>query len=315
MSEQFTAAVMAAVRRRHPDAEQLTARAVPPYGSAGAVEAVEVTWVAGGAARGAWFVAKPARDGAERRVLAALADTDVPVPALVDADPDAPVLIMEHLPGRAADEALRSLAMRWEVSALAFTVARALASVHRLRWEQVVPWLADVEALPEDIVDGQVEARWADWEARIAALPEPARPPFAAALGWLDRRRPVEVSLCLCHGDFRLRNVLLIDDEVSGLVGWSAARITEAAADVALLATDIAGLGLPDDVAELFMQALLGAYLQSSPRSLANLPFYTVALLLDRALDATEARDPSAPAALAALQRAMAGGGRVPWRL
>lgn len=316
MSEQVTAAVVEVVRRRHPEATHVAARAVAPQGGggSGAVRAVEVTWVTGGERHAAWFAAKPARDGAEQRILAALAATPVPAPRLVDTGADESVLVMEHLPGRPADEALRGAGMRWEVSALAFTVARALVEVHALKWEQVAPWLADPEALPEDIVDDQVDARWEDWEARIDALPADARRPFAAALTWLDLRRPVEVSVCLCHGDFRLANVLLVDDEVSGLVGWSAARVADAAEDVAALSIDLGGLGLPGDTAELFMQAFLGAYLQSSPRYLSNLPFYTVAGLLDRALAAAESGDPSAPAALAAMQRTMADGGQVPWR-
>lgn len=316
MSEQVVAAVVEAVRRRHPDAVQVEARAVEPQaeGGSGSLLAVEVTWLAGGEQQAAWFAAKPDEAGAERRILAALAETNVSVPRLVEGDPDSPVLIMEHLPGRPADEVLRAAGMRWEVSALAFTVARALAEIHALQWTQVAPWLADPEALPEDVVDDQVQARWERWEERIAALPAGARSPFSAALAWLDLRRPVEVSVCLCHGDFRLANVLLVDDEVSGIVGWSAARVADASEDVATLAVDLGGLGLPVDTAELFMQALLGAYLQESPRYLMNLPFSTVALLLDRALDAVEAGDPSAPDALAAMQRAMAGGGQVPWR-
>jgi aminoglycoside phosphotransferase (APT) family kinase protein len=226
---------------------------------------------------------------------------------------------MERLPGRIIAEAIRGAGMRWELSTLAFSFARMLAEIHALDWKTVAPWMADAAEDAEEIVDLQVDAMWEDWQARIDRLPLATRRPFEQALAWLDLRRPVEVSLCLCHGDYSLTNVLIADDEVSGVLDWESARVTDASYDLALLPFELRGLGLPVEDAELFAQAAHGAYLQNSPRSLGNLSFYTVARLLNRALpEAGPAIDPLARAEesgewLNAMRKAMTGAGRVPW--
>lgn len=337
VTEQLIDAVVQAVRRQHPDAEHLSVLSVQPCDASesGMVHAVELTWAVAGELRAGRFIAKPATSDHEQRILTALADLSIPVPRLFAPEPipapEGDVLVMEALSGRPATEVLKQAGMRWEVTALAFTLARALAEVHALDWTKVTPWLEDVEALPEDLLDDQVDAMWETWETRIAAQPQRFQPVFNRALQWLDLRRPVEASICLCHGDFQLTNVLIEDDEVSGIVDWDAARVTDAAYDLALLPTGIAALGLSDEDAELFLQSAFGAYLQASPRDLGNLAFYTTARLLDRTLDALDAaaavargeavsttverQAATAGEAMVALERALVRDPEVPWRI
>lgn len=317
MDELRLGAVERAVRRMAPRAEHLSVIDTRRFAHAdsGAVDLVEVSWSEDSKLHTASLVVKPARDDVERRVLSALAGTGVPVPHPIDVDAEVglPLLVMERLPGVPVADAVATAGMRWELTTLAFSFARALARVHALDWTAVVPWLADTGAMPEDLVDEQVDAAWARWEDRIAALPLPRRPAFERALRWLDLRRPVEVSVCLCHGDYNLANVLVEDHEVTGIVDWGGARVTDASYDLAVFPLEVARLGLSTDDVRLFVQAALGAYLQDSPRSPANTDFYSVARLLDRALDALEpagaAQGGNAERALEDLTRAIAGGG------
>ncbi len=324
MIDQIESAIDATIQRLSPGAHgvALVDAKLFPAGDSHAVYDLRVSWRLNDELHIGQFVAK--RDTGERRILEALAGLSFPTPRLLSSGSgqSEPLLIMERLPGRMIAEVIRGAGMRWELSALAFSYARMLAEIHALDWRTVAPWMADVEEDPEEIVDIQVDAMWEDWTARIARLPVDARGPFEQALAWLDLRRPVEVSLCLCHGDYSLTNVLIADDEVSGVLDWESARVTDASYDLALLPFELRRLGLPVEDAELFAQAAHGAYLQNSPRSLGNLSFYTVARLLDRALAALElaGETPTAEAVeeagewLGAMQQAMAGAGRVPWR-
>jgi len=330
--DQMVAAVEAVVRREHPDAENLALMGLQrfPHGDSGEVYAVDLSWSVNGTLRVGQFVARPA-DDALPRLLGALARTGLSIPPVVAAPAETGgILVTSRLPGSDALDALHAVGMRWELSALAFTFARALGRIHSLDWRAVSPWLADPEEMPEDLVDQQLEECWADWEVRLATLPGGTREAFTSALSWLDARRPVDVAVCLCHGDYGLTNLLIAEDELSGIVDWEDARVTDASYDLALLTTELAHLNLPTGDAELFVQAAFGAYLQSSPRTLGNLPFYAVARLFEQALGATEAAEaiargePVGPRGrrradrlaetLVDLARSLAGDERVPWR-
>ncbi|HET9015929.1 MAG TPA: phosphotransferase [Thermomicrobiaceae bacterium] len=332
MRDEMVAAVEAVVRRQHPDAEHVELMGVQRFahGDTGEVHAVDLSWSIAGTLRVGQFVARPS-DEAQPRLLGALAEAGLPVPEVVALPAETGgILVTTRLPGGDALDALRAAGMRWELSALAFTFARALGRIHALDWQVVAPWLADPEDTPEDLVDRQFDTRWEAWETRLAALPPGTGDAFNRALHWLDARRPVEVSLCLCHGDYGLTNVLIADDEVAGVIDWEDARVDDASYDLALLPTELAQLNLPTGDAELFAQATYGAYLQASPRTLGNLPFYAAARLFERALDATEAAAAIAggqpvgprarrqaerlPETLVELARALAGDERVPWR-
>jgi aminoglycoside phosphotransferase (APT) family kinase protein len=258
----------------------------------------------------------------EVALLDALVRSNLPVPVVRHSalTQTGSYLILEHLPGQPARQSLQSAGVRWELSALAFTVARALVAVHALDWTVVAPWLGDPEALPEAIVDDQIDEWWSDWDERIDRRGAGQAPVLRRALDWLDLRRPVDVSLCLNHGDFDLDHVLLQDDDLSGIVDWDHALVTDAAYDLASLTLDVRRAGLNAADSELFLQAVFGAYLQSSPRSFGNLPVFTVARLLTLTLDAldreAEGLSPPVPLLdlLAMLEQIMTGGGPTAWR-
>jgi hypothetical protein len=177
--------------------------------------------------------------------------------------------------------------------------------------------MADVEGVPEDIIDEQVEDEMTRWRDQAAALASPVRAPVEQALDWLELRRPVEVSLCLCHGRFNPDTVFLVADEVSAVTMWDGARVTDASYDLATLRSDVDATGMGEDDAELFAQAAYGAYLQASPRGLANTAYYSVARPLAAILDGLATGDGNETDVgrhWSIIERAMSNAARVPWR-
>ncbi|HEX3723614.1 MAG TPA: phosphotransferase [Nitrolancea sp.] len=266
-------------------------------------------------------------EAAEEAALSdALVSSGIPVPRVLLVEPSAAgsFVVEEYVSGHAIAQSLIAALMRWELSALGFTYGRMLARIHALEWAKVVPWMGDAEAAPESIVDDELDDSWASWEEQISRIPDEYQPICNEALAWLDERRPVEVSLCLCHGDFRPAHVLMADDDVLAVTGWGNARVTDASYDLALMPFDIRQLKLPDDDSDLLHQAIIGSYLQASNRSLGNLRFYAVARLLsaglqsldqgDRATESIAAFSSDADELFAAMHDVMVPGRKPLWR-
>jgi aminoglycoside phosphotransferase len=263
----------------------------------------------------------PSDNSHEIRILEALSHTEIPVPDLVTAgtSDNISVMLASQVEGDSLANALENIGMRWEISALAFTYARMLSRIHSLDWTKVTPWLEDTEALPEDIIDDQVEEEFEWRSANADFVPDDWHPFVQRAIDWLDLRRPVEVSICLCHGQYHPRNIFVVDEDVTAVVNWNKSRVTDASVDLAMLPVWLNELGLSLEDAELFAQAVNGAYLQSSPRGLGNTPYYSVSQPLDQLINRlVDSEHPATPEELQRLQgtveRAMALAGRVPWK-
>jgi aminoglycoside phosphotransferase len=263
----------------------------------------------------------PSDNSHEVRMLEALSHTEAPVPELITAGTagTTSVMLAGQVEGRTIADALENIGMRWEISAIAFTYARMLARIHSLDWTKVTPWLEDEESLPEDIIDDQIEEQF-QWRASNADyVPDEWASFVQRAIDWLELRRPVEVSLCICHGQFHPCNILAVGEDVTAVVNWQQARVTDASADLAMLPVWLNEVGLSLEDAELFAQAANGAYLQSSPRGLGNTSYYSVSLPLDelinRLLDSeSTASQEELERLRGTIERAMALAGRVPWK-
>lgn len=321
--------IHAAIAAQYPDATSVSIIDARRLEDRPADSLVRVTWISDGVTQIRPLVVRfePAQCIASEGVLlSVLALHGIPVPRLLYVEPSelGSYLVLEQIAEASIGASFIESSMRWELSALGFTYGRMLARIHTLDWAHLFPWLADAEALPEDVIDEQIDAWWVACEEQIERIPENYQVTSEAALAWLDARRPVEVSLCLCHGDFRPANVLATNDEVRAVLNWSEARVTDASYDLALLPFDIRALGLPDDDADLVHQAIVGSYVQASKCAIGNLPFYSVLRLLTaglRALDADGVTPAPLPAfssdvddLFGALREVMAGGNKPLWR-
>jgi aminoglycoside phosphotransferase (APT) family kinase protein len=171
----------------------------------------------------------------EYRVLAALADTDVPVarPLALCGDPDvngAPFYLMEYRPGVVVGE-------RWpegfasgpaERRRASLALVDVLARLHRVDFAR--RGLADF-GRPEGYLERQVR-RWSQqWEkSKVAEVPE-----IDGLIARLRAALPASPAPALVHGDYRLGNVALDPSDPGRIVAvfdWEMATLGDPLADL-----------------------------------------------------------------------------------
>ncbi len=174
----------------------------------------------------------------EARIIAALADTDVPVPQILGTTVDSefsevPLVLMEFVDGLVVDtmgvaEALTPQQRRQ----IALDLPRTLAKIHAVDLEQV--GLADL-ASHKPYAQRQLK-RWAgQWElSKTRELPE---------LDDLTRRlvaaAPEQREISLVHGDFHLRNLITSREtgEIVATLDWELSTLGDPLADMGSLLT------------------------------------------------------------------------------
>lgn len=323
MTDNIRAAITNAITNLHEDATDITCSDDLNHLTPGPLPRFNVSWKSNDDLNIGHFLTwtGPADNSHEIRVLEAMSHTEIPVPELITAGTsgNTSVMLGEQVGGESIAHALENVGMRWEISTIAFAYSRMLARIHSLDWTKVTPWLEDPESLPEDIVDEQIEEDVQWRESNADYVPDDWTAFVRRVIDWLELHRPVEVSICICHGQFHPRNIIAIGEDVTAVVNWQQARVTDASVDMAMLPVWLNELGLSVEDVELFAQAVNGSYLQSSPRGLGNTPYYSVAQPLDQLIDRLlDSESPATPDELERLQgtieRAMALAGRVPWK-
>ena len=172
----------------------------------------------------------------EFRILDAIKDEDVRIarPVLSCADPavfEAPFYVMAHVDGvpiRSSVPAAWTGAPETHGRALEELVD-ALASIHAVDW--VACGLGDL-AHTGPFLARQV-TRWLDQLDSYGGRDLPAARRIAA---WLDEQRPADGPLALCHGDYKLDNVLFAPTappRLLAVVDWEMAAIGDPLVDLA----------------------------------------------------------------------------------
>ncbi|MGE0724660.1 MAG: phosphotransferase family protein [Alphaproteobacteria bacterium] len=221
----------------------------------------------------------------EHRVITALAATDVPVPRTLHFCADrsvigTPFYVMERLRGRLFwNPALPELPREarrpiWE------GMADALARLHRADWQAL--GLSDF-GRPGNYFARQI-ARWTRQWADSKTHDNPAIDRLAE---WLPPRVPPGDETSICHGDFRIDNLMFHPTEprVIGILDWELATIGHPLADLAynciqyhtppevfrgLAGLDLAGLGIPGQDAHVACYAArVGRPVELTPFHLA----------------------------------------------
>ncbi len=250
---------------------------------------------------GSWVLRRPplghvlptAHDMArEYRVLAALADTAVPVPrpfALCE-DPavtGAPFYVMERRYGVVVHDALPSgyAPTPAERRRISEALIDTMAALHAVDWRAV-----GLEGFgrPEGFMARQVR-RWAEqWErSKTRELPAIER-----VRDWLAARVPPSPPPTIVHGDMRLGNIMLAADDpgrVVAVLDWEMSTIGDPFADLGWLLACWAEPGDPPMWIEglspnlpmlapgfLTRQAMLERYVQRSGRDAAHVDWYLV---------------------------------------
>jgi len=228
----------------------------------------------------------------EARVLAALAGSDVPHPALIAACPETDVLgvafyLMQSVRGfnpttglpepHRSDPALRR--------AMGFAMVDGIAALGRIDYQAV--GLADF-GRPEGFLERQV-GRWRSQLQsydELPGYPGPDIPGLDEVAAWLERNCPTQWRPGILHGDYHLANVLFSYDgpELAAIVDWELSTIGDplldlgwliatwpdddgaAAATIAFTPRD----GLPNSA------ELVERYRAASDRDLGHIDWYAV---------------------------------------
>jgi len=208
----------------------------------------------------------------EYRVLRALAATDVPVPPvrLFHAERDVvgtPFYVMDKVEGRVfATHALPGVAPD-ERRAMYASMARTLAALHRV--DPVAVGLADY-GRPGNYFARQI----ARWSKQWAASRTRDNPALDRLIAWLPAHIPEGDETGICHGDYRIGNLMFHPTEprVVAVLDWELSTLGHPLADLGfnamawetrpdeyggLRGLDLAGLGIPslDDYVAIYLAA------------------------------------------------------------
>lgn len=220
----------------------------------------------------------------EYRVLEALAPTGVPVPrpVLYHGDPGllgTPFYLMARVDGRVfTDTSLTELPVS-ERRAVWMAVADAMALMHGVRPDDV--GLGDY-GKPGSYFERQIGR----WNKQYRASPSGPIEPIERLHDWLTANQPADDGLVsLCHGDFRLGNLLFHPTEprVAAILDWELSTLGHPLADLAfccmpwhtapdeyggLLGLDLDVLGLPTE------DEFVARYREANPSAPPLLPFH-----------------------------------------
>jgi len=199
----------------------------------------------------------------EYRVMAALSDTDVPVPRMVLYCADAAILgtpfyLMEQVAGRVFRASDLPEIPAAERAAYYRASAEALARLHRVDWAAI--GLSDY-GRPGNYYARQI-ARWTlQWrESRQRDLPAIER-----LIAWLPHNIPPSDDTAISHGDYKFDNLIFHPTEprVVAIIDWELSTLGHPLADVAyscirwhvgpdifggLAGLDLAALQLPSEI-------------------------------------------------------------------
>ncbi|NDW06141.1 phosphotransferase [Jiella pacifica] len=172
----------------------------------------------------------------EFRVMAALAASDVPVPAMLHlaGDDDSPIgrafFVMEHIDGRIFwDPGLPEIEAPGERAAIFDAMNGTLAAIHSVDLERT--GLADF-GRPGNYFYRQL-SRWSgQWrQSKIDDIPE-----MDQLITWLEDNLPADDGVTtLVHGDYRLDNLIFAKDrpKILAVLDWELSTLGHPVADLA----------------------------------------------------------------------------------
>lgn len=224
----------------------------------------------------------------EARVLAALAGSDVPHPALISACPDETVLgaafyLMEPIEGFTVKDGLHGAFATdptWQYR-LGLSMIDGIAAVGRV---DIASRGLEGFGRSEGWLERQVD-RWRrqlDSYAGLDGYPGCSLPHVDEVGEWLEKHRPARCNLGLIHGDFHFANVLIRRDvpELAAIVDWELATIGDPLLDLGhLLSTwptrpaSVAPLDAPGLPVQ---PELIERYAERSGRDVSDIGWYTV---------------------------------------
>jgi len=220
----------------------------------------------------------------EYRILAALADTDVPVPRPYALCTDERVLgtvffVMDHVPGRILRDPTLPELTPGERRALVIDYVDTLASLHNVDYRAI--GLEDF-GRPGNYFERQI-SRWGRQyqETETDPIPEMHR-----LLAWLEGAVPEQQVTSIVHGDYQFGNVLThpTQPKVAAVLDWELSTIGDPLLDLGwLLATwpeeeggGAGSIGIQPWEGFPRPEELIARYGEHSDRDLSHITWYEV---------------------------------------
>jgi len=169
----------------------------------------------------------------EYKVMAALRDTDVPVPNMRLLCEDDEIIgtafyVMDFIEGRVLTQPELAEVTKPERAAIYESLADTLARLHSVDWRAV--GLEDF-GRPEGYVARQVHR----WSKQYEASKTDEIPAMDNLMAWLADNMPEQDETAIAHGDYRHGNVILHPErpEVVAVLDWELATLGHPLADLA----------------------------------------------------------------------------------
>jgi aminoglycoside phosphotransferase (APT) family kinase protein len=170
----------------------------------------------------------------EHRVMAALADTAVPVPRMVALCEDidvigSPFYVMDRVAGTPYSRAAQLEPLGPErTRTITERMVDTLVDLHAIEYREV--GLGEF-GRPEGYLERQVRR----WKKQLAASTSRELPGMDELVAHLESNIPASGDGTIVHGDFRLDNLLVEDDRVTAVLDWEMSTLGDPLTDVAIL--------------------------------------------------------------------------------
>lgn len=169
----------------------------------------------------------------EYRVMAALAGSGVPVPAMLRLEEDpavigAPFYLMERMDGTVCEDSAATALPPGARGALHANAAAALARLHRVDWRA-----AGLEGFGRE--GGYYARQTRRWTRQLQQTPGAADPSLDRMGAWFAANLPPETPTTLVHGDFRIGNLMAdpADGRLVAVLDWELSTLGDPLADLA----------------------------------------------------------------------------------
>ena len=216
----------------------------------------------------------------EHRIISALADSGVPVPAIVGLCKDdevngAPFYVMDFVPGLVVRDVAIAEGVPVEVRGrMGESLVEVLACLHDVDLDAV--GLSDLGRH-----NGYIERQLKRWRTQFVDATTRDLPRVLEVHDLLAARVPAQQGVGIVHGDYRLDNCMMSPDgEVAAVLDWELCTLGDVLADVAGMVaygdTRATGGTPPPTSLEGFpsTDAVREMYARHSTRDLAHLDFY-----------------------------------------
>ncbi len=183
----------------------------------------------------------------EHRVMAALADTPVPVPTMHCLCEDPAVLgtkfyVMEMIEGRLFTETRIPSEAPADRRAIYLDLARVLAELHK-----VDPIAAGLETFgrPGNYYERQVGR----WSKQYRASKTEQIDAMDVLMDWLPKNLPADTDPVIVHGDYRLGNTLIAPKapQIVAVLDWELSTLGDGLADLGYICQDYHGASYEDE--------------------------------------------------------------------